>query len=174
MAVSRALERLFAIRELEEEQTRLALESALGELNDLRNALKAAIARDGRGRQLVVISAQTGELPDRLAGIEEMRAAVRQTKIIAARIEHSDTMVSELRGKFLAKRIERRQAETLIDEARARDAVTFNRRTQQEMDNWHQSRWFRTKEKTERAQESRTESPPARSTPGNEVDQDPT
>ena len=32
MAVSRALRRLLRVRELEEEQSRLALESALGEL----------------------------------------------------------------------------------------------------------------------------------------------
>jgi hypothetical protein len=39
MAVSRALRRLLRIRELEEEQCRLALESTLGELNRLESAL---------------------------------------------------------------------------------------------------------------------------------------
>jgi len=48
MAVSRALRRLLRIRELEEEQNRLALESALGELNRLEYALEATIER---GRQ---------------------------------------------------------------------------------------------------------------------------
>jgi flagellar biosynthesis chaperone FliJ len=170
MAVSRALERLLAIRKLEEEQTRLALESALGELHRLRSALKAAVARDRRGRQLVAASAQTGELADRLAGLEEMRAAVRQAKIIAARIEHSDIEVAGLRGKFLAKRIERRQAETLIEETKAQDAVTSSRRGQQEMDSLHQSRLFGKKKKAEHAKGPRTQSAPAGSAPGNEVD----
>ncbi len=78
MAVSRALRRLLRIRELEEEQSRLALESALGELNRLEASLAAAVERERRGRRLVKASAQTGELPDRLAGLEETRAADRR------------------------------------------------------------------------------------------------
>ncbi len=58
MAVSRALRRLLRIRELEEEQSRLALESALGELNRLKHALTATAERDRRGRRLVEASAQ--------------------------------------------------------------------------------------------------------------------
>jgi hypothetical protein len=41
MAVSNALRRLLKIRAIEEEQSRLALESALGELNRLEVALAA-------------------------------------------------------------------------------------------------------------------------------------
>jgi hypothetical protein len=41
MAVSRALRRLLRIRDLEEEQSRLALESAIGDLNRLESTLAA-------------------------------------------------------------------------------------------------------------------------------------
>jgi flagellar biosynthesis chaperone FliJ len=174
LAVSRALERLLAIRELEEEQSRLALESALGELNRLKSELEATDARDRRGRQLVVTSARSGELPDRLAGLVETRTAVHQSRIIAALIKHCEIVVGELRQGFLFKRIERRQAETLIDETKAQDAVTSSRRGQQELDNWYQSRLVRTKEKTEHAKKFRSESGCAGSTPGKEVDLDPT
>jgi hypothetical protein len=147
MAVSRALQRLLSVRVLEEEQSRLALESALGELNRLRSALKATLARDLRGRQLVSSSAQTGELPDRLAGLEEINAAVRQSNVIAARIEHNEIVVAQLRQKFLFQRVERRQAETLIEESQAQGVVKAGRRAQQELDGWHQSRLFQAKER---------------------------
>jgi hypothetical protein len=42
MAVSRALRRLLRIRDLEEEQRRVALESALVELHRLQHSLEAA------------------------------------------------------------------------------------------------------------------------------------
>ena len=75
MAVSLALRRLLRIRNLQEEQSRLALESALGELHRLEHALTAAIERGRRGRSLVQSSIQTGQLMDRLAGFEESRSA---------------------------------------------------------------------------------------------------
>lgn len=147
MPVPRALRRLLHVRELEEEQSRLALESALGELNRLQSALTVATERGRRGRQLVSASAQSGELPDRLAGLEESRSAVRLAKILAARVESAESEVAELRRDFLAQRVERRQAATLIQEMEARDAVAALRRTQQGLDEWHRSRSFQAGEK---------------------------
>jgi hypothetical protein len=43
-------------------------------------------------------------------------------------------------GEFLAKRIERRQVETLIQKTEAEDAVDAGRRAQQELDDWFLSR----------------------------------
>ena len=77
MAVSRALRRLLRIRELEEEQGRIALESAIGDLSQLMNAQAAAVGRGQRGRRLVGSSVVTGEFTDRLAGLEEIRVAER-------------------------------------------------------------------------------------------------
>lgn len=145
MAVSHALRRLLCIRELVEEQDRLALESALGELNRLEGALKVTAARDRRGRELVSGSAQTGELPDWLAGLEESRAASGRAKSLSLRVEVAEREVAGLRESFLARRVERRQAETLIQETEATDAVESARRAQQALDDWHRSRIFRTK-----------------------------
>ena len=124
MAVSRALRRLLRIRDLEEEQGRLALESALGELRHLENALAAAVERDRRGRRLVEASARTGELPDRLAGLEETRAAGRRSAALGEWIADAELDVAALRQEFLARRVERRQAETLIQESEARDGIS--------------------------------------------------
>ena len=82
MPVSRALRRLLRIRELEEEQSRAALESVIGELSCLEKAVVVAAGRDRQGRRLVSSSAQSGELPDRLAGLEESRTAIRQGKVL--------------------------------------------------------------------------------------------
>jgi hypothetical protein len=142
MAASRALGRLLRIRDLEEEQCRLALESALGELNRLEDALKAAVEREHRGRRLVDTSAHTGELPDRLAGIEETHAADRLFAVLEPRIAAKEEEVVARRQEYLSKRIERRQAETLIQESKALETADADRRGQQALDNWYASRQY--------------------------------
>src|SRR5271157_3963767 len=122
MAVSRALRRLLGIRDIQEEQSRLALESALGELYRLEHALAATIERKRRGRSLVQASAQTGELTDRLAGLEETRSASLHAVALGPRIEGMGEEVTDRRQEFLSKRVERRQTETLIQEAEAQEA----------------------------------------------------
>jgi len=47
------------------------------------------------------------------------------------------------REDFLGKRVERRQAETLIQETEAQDAVEADRRGQQTLDDWYSSRLYR-------------------------------
>jgi hypothetical protein len=136
MPVSRSLRRLLHIRNLEEEQGGLALESALGDLNQLENALQTTVVRARGGRRLVGASAHSGELEDRLAGIEETRAAGRKAEVLKPRITDAELDVVALRQEFLARRIERRQTETLIRETEARDAVDRGRRGQQTLDDW--------------------------------------
>ena|ERR1019366_425189 len=143
MAVSRTLRRLLRVRELEEEQCHLALESAQGGLARLERALAGTVERARGGRRLVEASARTGELADRFAGLEETIGAERLAQVLAPRIEAAEEEVIFLREEFLAKRVEVRQAETLIRETEARDAVDAARRGQQALDDWHRSRQFR-------------------------------
>lgn len=143
MAVSRAMRRLLTIRDLQEEQSRLALESAMGELHSLEDALRDTAGRDRRGRRLIEASVETGELPDRLAGLEETRTAVRFAAVLGPRIEAADYDTKRLRQEFLARRVERRQAETLILEAEAGDAAEAARRSQMALDDWYRFRLHR-------------------------------
>jgi flagellar biosynthesis chaperone FliJ len=143
MAVSHALRRLLRIRELQEEQSRLALESALGELHRLEHALAANFERERRGRSLVQASAQTNQLTDRLAGLEETRSAILHAAALGPRIDGLGEEVTDLRKEFLAKRVERRQAETLIRETEAREAIVDGRHSQQSLDDWYSSRLYR-------------------------------
>jgi hypothetical protein len=140
MAVSFALRRLLRIRELEEEQRKLALESAAAQLNRMRSTLAANVERNRKGRALVAESARSGELPDRLAGVVETRLALRSEAILAPRIASAELQSAALRQEYLAKRVERRQAETLIGETEAQDEAESERRAQQALDDWYGNR----------------------------------
>jgi len=137
MTVSRGLRRLLRIRNLEEEQRRLALDSAVVELNRLEEARTAAAERGRRGRGLVRVSAEGGDWVDRLAGLAEQQTALAHAKVLASRIAESELDVAALREEYLNKRVERRQAQALIEEAEARDAQTVTRRGQQSLDEWY-------------------------------------
>jgi hypothetical protein len=150
VAVSRALRRLLRIRDIEEEQCRLEVESAQGDLGKLKDAMGVAVHRSGGGRRLVHDSARSGELPDRLAGLEETRAADRRRVALAPRIVDAEQDVVLLREEYLAKRIERRQAETLIEGAEAQEVVESERRGQQGLDDWYRNRMHRVQQEADR------------------------
>src|ERR1700738_4461868 len=104
MPVSRALRRLLHVRTMEEEQQRLALESALGELHALEDALSAARARDRAGRALLNLSFQASDPTDRPAAQVEVQSAVRRAAFLKPRIAAAETAASRARQAFLDKR----------------------------------------------------------------------
>ena len=171
MPVSKSLRRLLRIREVEEEQCRIRLETANSELNHLQNALQATVDRDRRGRELVVASAHSGDLPDRLAGMEEMRTAVHFAEVLTPRIAEKERQVAQLRKAFMDKRIEHRQAETLIEETEAKDAIETGRRTQQTLDDWFSSKQHREKGREERRAASKRDSRQVPATGSTQSDQ---
>jgi flagellar export protein FliJ len=140
MAASRAMRRLMQVRALDEELRQAALESAVGDLRRMELALVASEERERNGRQQVTASVRTGELVDRIAGLEETRAALRHGAALKPRIAEAELEVARRRQEFLAKRIERRQVETLIQKTEAEDAVDAGRRAQRELDDWFLSR----------------------------------
>jgi hypothetical protein len=142
MAVARSLRRLLRIRDLEEEQCRLALESALAERSRLLAALATAAERDRRGRRLAASSAPAVELADRFAGLEETRIAKRVVTVLTPRLTQMEQLIAARRQEYLSKRVERRQAETLISETEQRDAIDAGRRSQQALDDWYGNRVF--------------------------------
>jgi hypothetical protein len=143
MAVSTALERLLRIRDLEEEQRRLALESQLGRLNELKNAMRTALARQRQGRELVGESVRSGQAADRQAGLVESIVAQKHAQMLEPCITASEDQAARLRQEVLDKRVECRQAETLIEETEARDALEASRRSQRILDDWFGSKKFR-------------------------------
>ncbi len=167
MAVSRSLRRLLRIRDLEEEQQRLVLESALGEMQALESALAATSARDRWGREVTEGGIRSGEWIDRQAGRVETDAAHRSAAVLTPRLAASEEEAARRRAEFMHKRIERRQAETLIEQTEASDAIAAGRRSQQSLDEWYRSRLFR-QQSDARADEHRDDV----SQTGGPVDQD--
>ncbi len=140
MAVSKPLERLLRIRDLQEEQHRLALETAAARLRELEAARVGAGKMERAGRALIGASVQTGELADRQGGLVQAAAASRRGELLAQHIARAEAETKQLRQTFLEKRVERRQAETLLSESEARSAIESNRRSQRALDDWHGSR----------------------------------
>ena len=140
MAVSRAMRRLLQVLEIQEDECRTAMESARAELGRLEHALAWSRGRERGGRRLVASSAVTGEIADRIAGIEETRTGKRIAAALAQRIAEAQLAVDARRREFLGKRIERRQTQTLIEESEALERVEAARRAQRELDDWFLSR----------------------------------
>ena len=148
MAVSKALKRLLRIRELEEEQQRLALEAATGTLRGWEQARDFALAQERVGHDLVRASVGSGEPSDRHVGLTESRNARKKASHLAMRVRAAETEMMRLRQSFLEKRTERRQAETLIEQEESQEALESGRRSQQTVDDWYGARMGRERAKT--------------------------
>jgi flagellar export protein FliJ len=144
MAVAKALLRLLDVLEIEEDQARMAFESATAEHGQLERQLTQALQTESHGRRLVSSSAGMNSGTDRLAGLELSRLAARDAAGLQSRIERAAALLAENRELYLGKRVERRQAETLIEEARAAEQIEAGRRGQQVLDDWYLNRLHRT------------------------------
>jgi flagellar biosynthesis chaperone FliJ len=154
VAGARTLSRILRLRQQEEEHARTRLESALAELARLVEAQKAAADRERRGRLLVLESIHTGELHDRLAGQEEVRTGRKLWTGMFLRIEAAEAGVENLRAHYIAKRVERRQVETLIEAAMTKDVYQASRRAQEALDEGHRARTRRSAVAVRPAQET--------------------
>ena len=154
MPVSSALKRLLRIRDLEQEQHQRALESALAELRQLEKALEHAAARQQGGRRgfatsVLDQSSDRDQDPNQNSYQKplELQSALVETSIgkrhalaIAPRISRAVAQAALRRQEFLLKRIERRQAETLIEDTEAADAIEATRKSQKSHDDWFLAR----------------------------------
>lgn len=141
-AAVKPMRRLLRVLELEEEQAQRALEAATAELRLLENASQGARERERRGRASIAASAASGPVHDynstldRIAGLEDIRLGQRTAAALAPRIAEGQAKAAARREEFLAKRVERRQAETLVRAAEAREAREAAQREQQSLDDW--------------------------------------
>jgi len=140
MAKVRALRRLWRVLEIQEEQAKTALESAVAELRLLERRVDATTERIRSGRQLVVVSVQCGDMADRWAGLLEVRTGIEHFTFLRPYFVEANSVVSARREEYLAKRVDRRQAEILIEEAEKREAVLLGRNNQQGLDEWYLNR----------------------------------
>lgn len=135
-AAAKPMRRLLRVLDLEEEQMQRALEAATEELRHLERAREVACERERQGRALIGASATSGQIADRVAGLEEIRQGQRAASALASRITEAQAQATARRKEYLAKRIERQQAETLVRAAEAREAREAAQREQRSLDDW--------------------------------------
>lgn len=140
MPISPALRKLLRIRELEEEQSRIALETALGEMNRLKRALAGTAQSGQAARRLFASGVQSENLTDRVAGLQEMRAADHLAGALSRELVTAGPEVARLRERFLATRVQRRQAESLVNESESRAETEEERRNQRDLDDLYRAR----------------------------------
>ncbi len=140
MPVSRSLRRLFRIRELEEEQSRLALDASLAELRRLESALRGAAQQGRRGREIIDRGLRSGSLDERIAGLEEEASSGRLSSALGVLIQELQLKVDAQREGYRVKSLQRRQAESLVNEAEARSHIEMARREQAGLDDWYGNR----------------------------------
>jgi flagellar biosynthesis chaperone FliJ len=140
MGVSRSLQRLLRVRGVEEEQRRRALAAAQARLHALQQARAATAKLEKQGRTREIAGMVSGIIVDRQAGLVETAAAEKRARILAALLTAAENETIASRQAFLEKRVERRQAETLVEEAEAREALESGRRSQRVIDDWFGTR----------------------------------
>jgi hypothetical protein len=150
VAGPRSLRRLLRVLEIEEEQQKLALETAVGELRLMERALAAAGERGRGGRHLIALSAHNGEMADRLAGLEESLGAARSLSFLKPRTASTQQEVSRLRDDLLAKRVAQQQTAHVLRGVETREAMEAARRGQQSLDEAHLRQMRREESKKER------------------------
>ena len=84
-------------------------------------------------------SIDNSEIRDRLVGINEMDSVARLSSKLKDHIRNAEAVVESSRDRFLAKRVEKGQAERLVGTALKAEAVALARRNQLALDDWHRS-----------------------------------
>jgi flagellar export protein FliJ len=137
MTVRPALTRLLRVRELEEELTRIALEAAVVERDRVEREMAAVRERKALGRMSFAAGIEGGNGLERAGGLVAMELAENEQRHLTPRLQAADNQVALRRAEFLARRIGRRQAETLLTEAKRTAAAEADRRAQQMLDDWY-------------------------------------
>lgn len=136
MSGSKILRRLTRIRELEEEQSRLALEAAARIREQAAAELLAAHQEQLDGRSDLVRGVEHNDPRDRQTGLIRMQVATRHAEHLRPQLQQLDKQLARQRDEYLARRTARRQVETLLGEAELRARQEADRRAQQMLDDW--------------------------------------
>lgn len=134
MSVSSGLKRLLRVRSLQEEQRRLALESARDECDRLQKLLAALRERAANGRVIVKQGIGSADSADRIVGLAEQDLALRVGAHLGQAIEAAELRLLAVRAHYLSARTEKRQAEVLIANRQQEEARENARKEQRVLD----------------------------------------
>ena len=131
------LRRLCDLREMEErnEASRLALATAV--LRKIDDALRNVRGYEEAARVLIRSGVQRDDIVDRLAGAGETDLAARLVKGLEKKRRLGEEQVGMIRDQYLAKRVERRRVEAILQIEMEREESDAQRRTQSLLDEWH-------------------------------------
>ena len=137
MARVSQLNRLLRLRELEEDQARLAFEVAAEARQRVVEERKRATERLRDGRDIFLLEAGSADTSRRAGGLAQLEQARRLQARIEPRLAAADAELARQRQEFLNRRIDREQVETLSAEARRAKEIEAGRRAQQMLDDWY-------------------------------------
>lgn len=133
MPVSRALRNLLKLRNLEAEQHKAALTSALNELHALERALDTARERRIDARRSAFDHAANDGV-DRLGYQLQQTVAARCEALLQVQQIEVRERAEDARALFVSKRVEQRQAETLVHAAQQHEEIEQDKRLQRGLD----------------------------------------
>ena len=136
MSVSKSLERLLHVREIQEELRKRDLAAAAINLARLERADASAAERVIRGRKLLFSALDANDLCERLVGQAEIEWGELRQALLKNRVENMKSLAEEIRADVIDKRLERQQVETVVEAAEAQVEIEMGRKTQQSLDDW--------------------------------------
>jgi len=137
MANRRVLERLWRLRGLEEEQSRMALEACVAERNRAEETLADAGRSVARSRGEFVARLGDANTAARAGALLELERNRRYREALRPRLASAEAEVLAGREEFLLRRTGRRQVETLLEQEQQQKAQETARRAQQMLDDWY-------------------------------------
>jgi flagellar biosynthesis chaperone FliJ len=142
LAISASLRRLLSIRELQEEQSEAALASVVHEIAQLRAAQSHAGVRATQARRLLEASVRCDVPSDRWTGLQEEHIAIKLATQLADHVAATEREAETLRTHYLEARMERRQVQTVAQNAEKAVATDAEHKEQRDLDEWHRAHHF--------------------------------
>ena len=136
MPVSKSLERLLRVFEIQEETRRRDLAEAQTMLARMGDALTSAGEKAYRGRELLATGLQSNDLNDRVAGHLEIESGELLKAFLQKNVGEMSIIVEQARTGYLDKRVERQQVEELVKAAETLAEIEGDRKIQQSLDDW--------------------------------------
>ena len=131
------LNRLLRLRELKEDQSRMALESAAAVRDQMQGQLQQTLCDQAQGRLDFIAGVMAADLPVRIAGLLELESATARQNVVRPRLDAAERVMREKREEFLMHRTERLQLDSVVDQAKQLQQAATARRAQQMLDDWY-------------------------------------
>ncbi|WP_109484622.1 hypothetical protein [Occallatibacter savannae] len=139
MSRARQLRRIRELRLVEEQYQAALLAAGKKQLADLESALHLLRKRQMEGRDLLVQSCIDGDTVSWITALEEVAILRRKADALMAEKPHLEYHVHGLCDRFIAKRIERRQAESILSSVLEEETKRGERQSQATLDEWYRA-----------------------------------